>query len=76
MAESVRAIATRWVSWVAAVLIAGTRDEIVTREFTSDKEIVGATEDAFDLIEQEHGADLVLNLVAFSVLKIEVPHAP
>lgn len=51
-----------------------TRNDIVTMEFTSDKEIVGATEEAFDLIENEHGAEVLLNLVAFSVLKIEVPN--
>lgn len=51
-----------------------TRNDIVTMEFTSDKEIVGATEEAFDLIENEYGAEVLLNLVAFSVLKIEVPN--
>ncbi|MEK5060909.1 MULTISPECIES: hypothetical protein [unclassified Paenibacillus] len=51
-----------------------TRNDIVTMEFTSDKEIVGATEEAFDLIENQHGAEVLLNLVAFSVLKIEVPN--
>ncbi|WP_340013601.1 hypothetical protein [Paenibacillus sp. FSL K6-1318] len=48
-------------------------EEIVTTEMTSDKEdLVGATEEAFDLIERDYGAHVVLNLVAFSLLKIEI----
>jgi len=48
-------------------------EEIVTTEMTSDKEdLVGATEEAFDLIEREYGTNVVLNLVAFSLLKIEL----
>ncbi|MCF7753464.1 hypothetical protein KQ941_03335 [Paenibacillus xylanexedens] len=47
--------------------------EIVTTEMISDKEdLVGATEEAFDLIERDYGANVVLNLVAFSLLKIEL----
>lgn len=48
-----------------------TRDEIVTLEFASDKEIVGATEEAYDLIERDYGAETVMRLVAFSLLKVE-----
>ncbi|MBD8836324.1 hypothetical protein MHB85_19805 [Paenibacillus sp. FSL K6-4396] len=48
-------------------------EEIVTTEMTSDKEdLVGATEKAFDLIERDYGANVILNLVAFSLLKIEL----
>jgi len=40
---------------------------------TSDKEdLVGATEEAFDLIERYYGANVALNLIAFSLLKIEL----
>jgi len=39
---------------------------------TSDKEdLVGATEEAFEQIEQEYGPQAALNLVAFSLLKLE-----
>ncbi|MGN7413706.1 hypothetical protein [Paenibacillus sp. SAF-068] len=48
-------------------------EEIVTTEITSDKEdLVGATEEAFDWIERNYGANVALNLVAFSLLKIEL----
>ncbi|SCY91709.1 hypothetical protein SAMN05720606_11218 [Paenibacillus polysaccharolyticus] len=47
-------------------------EEIVTTEMTSDKEdLVGATEEAFEQIEQEYGPQAALNLVAFSLLKLE-----
>ncbi|PQP82082.1 hypothetical protein C0Q44_20740 [Paenibacillus sp. PCH8] len=48
-------------------------EEIVTTEMTSDKEdLVGATEEAFDVIEREYGTNAVLNLVAFSLLRMEI----
>ncbi|KOY12882.1 hypothetical protein [Paenibacillus xylanivorans] len=48
-------------------------EEIVTMEMTSEKnDLVGATEEAFDVIEREYGANVVLNLVAFSLLKVDV----
>ncbi|WP_405153061.1 hypothetical protein [Paenibacillus sp. FSL K6-0108] len=47
-------------------------EEIVTMEITTEKDdLVGATEEAFDVIEQEYGANVVLNLVAFSLLKVD-----
>lgn len=47
-------------------------EEVVTTEMTSDKEdLVGATEEAFEHIEQEYGPQAALNLVAFSLLKLE-----
>lgn len=50
-----------------------TRDEVVTTDFYSlAPDIVGATEEAFAFIEEEHGAMAVMNLVAFSLLKVEV----
>lgn len=49
-----------------------THDEVITTTFTSHtSDIVKATEEAFALIEEEHGA--VGNLVAVSLLKAEVP---
>ncbi len=47
-------------------------EEIVTMEMTSDKDdIIVATEEAFDVIEKEYGVNVVLNLVAFSLLKVD-----
>ncbi|MGC5773346.1 hypothetical protein [Paenibacillus pabuli] len=44
-------------------------------EMTTEKDgLVGATEEAFDVIEREYGANVVLNLVAFSLLKVDVPN--
>lgn len=48
-------------------------EEIVTMEMTSEKDdLLGATEEAFEVIEREYGAHVVLKLVAFSLLKIEI----
>ncbi|ATO48559.1 hypothetical protein P4V86_03355 [Brevibacillus laterosporus] len=48
------------------------RDEIITTEFRSfASDIVGATEEAFSFIEENHGAITTVSLVAFSLLKIE-----
>ncbi|WP_427051991.1 hypothetical protein [Paenibacillus sp. TC-CSREp1] len=48
------------------------KEQIVTTEMISDKEdLVGATEEAFEQIEQEYGPQAALHLVAFSLLKLE-----
>ena len=45
-------------------------EEIVTTEMTSDKEdLFGATEEALILIQRDYGANVILNLVAFSLLQ-------
>lgn len=51
------------------------REDIVTIEFESHAhDLVGAFDEAFELIEKEHGAEAVMNLVAVSLLKSEVPN--
>ena len=48
-------------------------EEIVTTEMTSDKEdLVGATEEAFDLIGKRRWCQCRFEPVVFSLLKIEL----
>jgi len=48
-----------------------TEEEIITLEFCPySPDMAAAVEEAFEMIEKEHGAESVLNLRAISLLKL------